>query len=111
MISTVVALARALRSSADSTPEPDWAASPSYALASEVNLRSELLEADHQLTEACGWGEPPRYIIRDRDGAYGDAFIRRLTAHGRTEPPDVGSIALAKWTREKADRIHPPRLP
>jgi hypothetical protein len=35
-----------------------------------------------QLTEACGWSEPPRYIIRDRDGAYGEAFIRRLTAMG-----------------------------
>jgi hypothetical protein len=35
-----------------------------------------------QLTEACGWNEPPRYIIRDRDGAYGDAFIRRITAMG-----------------------------
>ena len=30
-----------------------------------------------QLTEACGWKEEPRYIIRDRDGAYGEAFIRR----------------------------------
>jgi hypothetical protein len=35
-----------------------------------------------QLTEACGWSEPPRYIIRDRDGAYGDHFVRRLTAMG-----------------------------
>jgi hypothetical protein len=35
----------------------------------------------HQLTEACGWSEPPRYIIRDRDGAHGEAF-RRLTAMG-----------------------------
>jgi hypothetical protein len=25
-----------------------------------------------QLTEACGWDEPPRYLIRDRDGAYGE---------------------------------------
>jgi hypothetical protein len=33
-----------------------------------------------QLTEACGWSEPPRYIVRDRGGAYGEAFIRRLTA-------------------------------
>ena len=23
----------------------------------------------HQLTEACGWDEPPRYLISDRDGA------------------------------------------
>jgi hypothetical protein len=35
-----------------------------------------------QLAEACGWSEPPRYIIRDRDGAYGEAFIRRLTTMG-----------------------------
>jgi hypothetical protein len=28
-----------------------------------------------QLTEACGWSEPPRYIIRDRDSAYGEAFM------------------------------------
>jgi hypothetical protein len=33
-----------------------------------------------QLTEGCGWSEPPHYLIRDRDGAYGEAFIRRLTA-------------------------------
>jgi hypothetical protein len=35
-----------------------------------------------QLTEACGWDEPPRYLIRDRDGAYGAAFIRRIRAMG-----------------------------
>jgi hypothetical protein len=29
-----------------------------------------------QLTKACGWSKPPQYIIRDRDGAYGGAFIR-----------------------------------
>ena len=33
-----------------------------------------------QLTEACGWDKPPRYLIRDRDGAYGAAFIRRIRA-------------------------------
>ena len=40
-----------------------------------------------QLTEACGWSEPPRYIIRDRDRADGEAFIRRLTAMGIRERP------------------------
>jgi hypothetical protein len=40
-----------------------------------------------QLTEACGWDEPPHYIIRDRDGAYGDAFIRRITAMGIRDRP------------------------
>ena len=40
-----------------------------------------------QLTEACGWKEAPRYIIRDRDGAYGEAFIRRLAAMGIRDRP------------------------
>src|SRR5215510_10114283 len=35
-----------------------------------------------QLTEACGWEATPRYIVRDRDCAYGKAFIRRLRAMG-----------------------------
>jgi hypothetical protein len=39
-----------------------------------------------QLTEAWGWSESPLYIIRDGDGAYGDAFIRRLTAMGIRHP-------------------------
>jgi hypothetical protein len=40
-----------------------------------------------QLTEACGWDEPPRYLIRDRDGAYGAAFIRRMRAMGIRDRP------------------------
>jgi hypothetical protein len=40
-----------------------------------------------QLTEACGWSEPPRYIIRDRDSAYGEAFIRWLRAMGIRDRP------------------------
>jgi hypothetical protein len=40
-----------------------------------------------QLTQACGWSEPPRYIIRDRDSAYGEAFIRWLRAMGIRDRP------------------------
>src|SRR5215469_13178429 len=55
-----------------------------------------------QLTEACGWSDPPRYLIRDRDGAYGEAFIRRLTAMGiRDRPISAGEV----------DRIDPAGLP
>src|SRR5580704_11504108 len=32
----------------------------------------------NQITEAYGWEQAPRYLIRDRDGAYGEVFIRRL---------------------------------
>jgi hypothetical protein len=35
----------------------------------------------------CGWDEPPRYLIRDRDGAYGAAFIRRIRAIGIRDRP------------------------
>jgi hypothetical protein len=53
-----------------------------------------------QLTEACGWSEPPRYVIRDRDGAYGEAFTPHSDGH--TGSPDFGS---------EADRIDPAGLP
>ena len=58
-----------------------------------------------QSTEACGWSEPPRYIIRDRDGAYGEAFIRRLTAMGIWDRP------ISAWARGEADRIDRAGLP
>jgi hypothetical protein len=28
----------------------------------------------NQITEACGWDQAPRYLIRDLDGAYGEIF-------------------------------------
>jgi hypothetical protein len=33
---------------------------------------------DRQVREACGWEQIPRYRIRDRDGAYGEIFMRRV---------------------------------
>jgi hypothetical protein len=36
----------------------------------------------NQVTQACGWEQAPRYLIRDRDGAYGEVFIRRLRSIG-----------------------------
>jgi hypothetical protein len=44
-----------------------------------------------------GWSEPPRYIIRDRDGAYGEAFIRRL---GHNRPIS----ARSPWQNGLAER-------
>jgi hypothetical protein len=40
----------------------------------------------NQLVEACGWEQTPRYLIRDRDGAYGGFAIdrRRRAPHGKT---------------------------
>ena len=55
-----------------------------------------------QLTEAWGWNEPPRYIIRDRDGAYGDAFLRRLGAMGIQDRP---ISARSPWQNGYAERL------
>ena len=40
-----------------------------------------------QITEAFPWDTAPRYIIRDRDAAYGVAVTRRLTAMGIRDRP------------------------
>jgi transposase InsO family protein len=55
-----------------------------------------------QLTEACGWDGPPRYLIRDRDGAYGAAFIRRIRAMGIRDRP---VSARSPWQNGYAERL------
>ena len=40
-----------------------------------------------QLTEAYGWQQTPRYIVRDRDCVYGDVVIKRLRAMGIRDRP------------------------
>ena len=35
-----------------------------------------------QLTEASGWRNAPRYVVRDRDRIYGARFIQRVRAMG-----------------------------
>ena len=35
-----------------------------------------------QITEAFPWDSAPRYLIRDRDTAYGPVFVQRLRAMG-----------------------------
>jgi transposase InsO family protein len=40
-----------------------------------------------QLTEAYGWQQAPRYIVRDRDCVYGDVVIQRLRAMGIRDRP------------------------
>jgi hypothetical protein len=47
-----------------------------------------------QLTEACGWDEPPRYLIRDCDGAF--------PGHGHSRPAGLGAVALAERVRGEA---------
>src|SRR6266487_3846675 len=55
-----------------------------------------------QMTEAFPWTEAPRYLIRDRDGIYGAAVMRRLRAMGiRDKPIAPGS----PWQNAFAERL------
>ena len=40
-----------------------------------------------QVTEACGWESAPKYLIRDRDRIYGEAFTSRIRAMGIRDKP------------------------
>jgi transposase InsO family protein len=40
-----------------------------------------------QITDAFAWDSAPRYLVRDRDGAHGGAFTRRLQAMGIRDHP------------------------
>src|SRR5262245_43592132 len=55
-----------------------------------------------QMTEACSWKQAPRYLVRDRDGAYGEAFIRRVRVMGIRDRP---ISARSPWQNGYAERL------
>jgi hypothetical protein len=59
-----------------------------------------------QISEAFPWDEAPRYLIRDRDGAYGAVVTRRLR-HGHSRQAHLGRFAVAKLLRRTTDRHDP----
>jgi hypothetical protein len=56
----------------------------------------------NQITEACGWEQAPRYLIRDPDGAYGEVFIRRLRSMGIRDRP---TSPRSPWQNAYAERL------
>ena len=56
----------------------------------------------NQLTAAFGWEQAPHYLIRDRDGAYGEAFIRRLRSMGIRDRP---TSPRSPWQNAYAERL------
>ena len=50
-----------------------------------------------QITEAFGWRNPPRYVVRDRDRVYGARFSAAHAGHGHSGSSDLATLALAKW--------------
>ena len=55
-----------------------------------------------QLTEAYGWEQGPRYLVRDRDSIYGDVFIRRLRAMGIRDRP---TTPRSPWQNGYCERL------
>ena len=52
--------------------------------------------------EACGWNQAPSYLIRDRDGIYGDTFRRRVASLGIAELPIA---PRSPWQNAYAERF------
>ncbi|MDP1965573.1 MAG: integrase core domain-containing protein [Reyranella sp.] len=55
-----------------------------------------------QITDAFPWNEAPDYIIRDRDGAYGHAVTKRLSAMGIRDHP---TALRSPWQNGHAERL------
>ncbi|MCK1725658.1 integrase core domain-containing protein [Bradyrhizobium sp. 142] len=56
----------------------------------------------NQLTEACGWEQIPRYLVRDRDQAYGAIFVRRVRSIGIRDRP---TSFRSPWQNAYAERL------
>ena len=55
-----------------------------------------------QLTEAYGWKQGPRYLVRDRDSIYGDVFIQRIRAMGIRDRP---TAPRSPWQNGYCERL------
>jgi transposase InsO family protein len=55
-----------------------------------------------QVTEAFPWDEAPRHLIRDRDGAYGSAYLRRVHAMGIRDHP---TAPRSPWQNGYVERL------
>src|SRR5467141_605526 len=60
-----------------------------------------------QLTEAYGWQQPPRYIVRDRDCVYGAVVHPAGSRNGHTGSADLATIAMAERIFREAHRFDP----
>ena len=55
-----------------------------------------------QVTDAFPWDEAPRHLIRDRDGAFGPPYIRRIRAMGIRDHP---TAARSPWQNGHIERL------
>jgi Integrase core domain len=55
-----------------------------------------------QITEAFPWDSAPRYLVRDRDTAYGPIFVQRLRAMGIRDKP---TAPRSPWQNPYVERL------
>jgi transposase InsO family protein len=55
-----------------------------------------------QVTDAFPWEEAPRHLIRDRDGAFGPAYTRRIRAMGIRDRP---TAPRSPWQNGHVERL------
>ena len=55
-----------------------------------------------QVTDAFPWDEAPRHLIRDRDGAFGPAYIRRIRAMRIRDHP---TAPRSPWQNGNVERL------
>jgi transposase InsO family protein len=55
-----------------------------------------------QITDAFPWDEAPRYLLRDRDGAFGSAYTHRIRAMGIRDHP---TAPHAPWQNGHVERL------
>ena len=55
-----------------------------------------------QITDAFPWDDAPDHLIRDRDGSYGHAVTKRLSAMGIRDHP---TAARSPWQNGHAERL------
>ncbi|HUO05195.1 MAG TPA: hypothetical protein VMU16_08365 [Candidatus Binataceae bacterium] len=56
----------------------------------------------NQVTDAFPWDEAPEHLLRDRDGAYGTAYTRRIRAMGIRDHPVA---ARSPWHSGHFERL------
>ena len=56
----------------------------------------------HQISEAFPWDRAPQHLVRDRDGAFGETFKRRLHAMGIRDRP---TAPRSPWQNAYVERL------
>jgi hypothetical protein len=67
--------------------------------------------AAHQLVDSFPEETAPRYLLRDRDAIYGDAFVRRVKRPEDDRDPHRPSGAMAESVRRARHRLDSTRMP